>query len=390
MIHRVIESLLHKRLSAYPAVTLVGPRQCGKTTLSKSLAASQGGHYFDLEQTPERSRLDAMWAGVIAENRLVVFDEAQSWPELFPRLRGAIDADRATNGRFLLLGSFPPFLMASISESLAGRMAIVYLSPFLLNEFPSLPSRLDDLWFRGGLPDGGILQMERFPGWQSDYLVMLAHRDLPRWGLPAAPQQTLRLLQMLAALHGQMWNASRVGRDLGLAYHTINAYLNYLEGAFLIRRLHPFQADIRKRLVKSPKVYWRDTGLLHSLLGVSSVDGLFSLPRVGASWEGFVIEQILNTMQATGLRAEPYFLRTSDNYELDLILDWGVQKWALEIKLTSSPGPSDLDALNKMASAIGADKRILVSRCPTITRGGDTILCDLPWLLENMSSLAGS
>jgi len=353
-----------------------------------SLAGSRGEQYFDLEQPSERLRLDAVWVKVVSEKRLIILDEAQSYPELFPRLRGAIDADRSATGRFLLLGSVSPALMTRVSESLAGRLAIVYLTPFLLNELGR--SRLDDLWFYGGFPDGGILQSEQFAVWQSDYITLLAQRDFPQWGLPAEPQLTLRLLRMLAARHGQMWNASEIGRSLALTHTTVSSYLDYLEGAFLIRRLQPFQANIRKRLIKSPKVYWRDSGLLHGMLQVPSLNALFSVPQIGASWEGFVIEQILNALQTKGLRAESYFLRTSDNYELDLILDWGTQLWALEIKLTSSPDPSDMDALNKLASAIGVTKRILLSRCPTISQGGSTILCDLPWLLENMTSLAGS
>jgi len=341
-----------------------------------------------MEQPSERLRLDAMWMEVIPEKRLVVLDEAQSCPELFPRLRGTIDADRAATGRFLLLRSISPALMTRVSESLAGRLAIVYLTPFLLNELGR--SRLDDLWFYGGFPDGGILKPEQFAVWQSDYIMLLTQRDFPQWGLPAEPQLTLRLLRMLAACHGQLWNASEIGRSLGLTHTTVNSYLDYLEGAFLIRRLQPFRANIRKRLTKSPKVYWRDSGLLHGMLMVPSLDSLFSLPQIGASWEGFVIEQILNTLQTNGLRADPYFLRTSDNYELDLVLDWGTQLWAVEIKLTTAPDPSDMDTMNKLASAIGATKRILVSRCPTISRGGSAILCDLPWLLENMTSLAGS
>lgn len=191
--------------------------------------------YFDMEQEADRLRLDLEWAAVTASSRLVVIDEAQAAPETFPRLRGAIDAERRRNGRFLLLGSFSPALMRDVSESLAGRLAVVELAPLSLRELPA--DACERLWRCGGYPDGGVLDGRGFPEWQHDYLGFLAQRDLPSWGLPATAQTTRRLFGLLAARHGQQWNASDIGRVLGLSYHTVNAYLDYLEGAFLIRRL---------------------------------------------------------------------------------------------------------------------------------------------------------
>ncbi len=271
-----------------------GARQCGKTTLARSL----GGEYFDLEQPAERLRADLQWEELRRADRLVTFDEAQSWPELFERLRGAIDADRARHGRFLLLGSVSPALTRQVSESLAGRLSLVELSPLLWNELETDTARRR-LWLCGGYPDGGVLTPRAFPHWQRDYLTLLTQRDLPTWGLPAKPQTTERLLRMLAALHGQVWNASQVGQSLGLSYHTVNAYLDFLVGAFLIRRLPPYSGNIRKRLVKSPRVYWRDTGLLHALLNTPDDATLLGQPWVGASWEGFVIEQALGALVIT-------------------------------------------------------------------------------------------
>ncbi|MEO8183431.1 MAG: DUF4143 domain-containing protein [Deltaproteobacteria bacterium] len=179
----------------------------------------------------------------------------------------------------------------------------------------------DELWLCGGYPDGGVLERRRFPEWQLDYLQLLMQRDLPNWGLPARPHVTQRLARMLAVAHGQAWNASRMGQSLGLSYQTVNSYLDYLEGAFLVRRLSPFHGNLKKRLVKAPKIYWRDTGLLHALMNVPERETLLVQPWVGASWQGFVIEQLLNCLAAAGQAFEAFYLRTSDQHEIDLIVD---------------------------------------------------------------------
>lgn len=324
--------------------------------------------YFDLEQDADRLRLDLEWSRVVTERRVVILDEAQTWPSVFARLRGAIDADRQRMGRFLLLGSVSPALMSQVSESLAGRLALVELTPFLWAELPS-PASLDGFWLHGGYPDAGALAPGRYPRWQLDYLTLLTQRDLPTWGLPARPQTTDRLLRMLAALHGQPWNASQVGQSLGLSYHTINDYLDHLVGAFLIRRLEPYAANIAKRLVKRPKVYWRDSGLLHALLDVPDRGALLSRPWVGASWEGFVIEQVIATLRSTDRPCQAYYFRTSDQQELDLVLELAGELWAIEVKLSSSPGPNDLAKLHKAADLIGATRRFLISQ--TLQSSGD-------------------
>ena len=377
MINRQIRRVLMRRLSGNPAAALVGPRQCGKTTLARSLT----GAYFDLEQEEERLRLDLEWPELLRRHRLIILDEAQAWPELFPRLRGAIDAKPGKNGRFLLLGSVSPALMTRVSESLAGRMALVELTPFTLEE---RPKALPKIWLCGGYPAGGVLEISRFPQWQHDYLAMLTQRDLPAWGLPAKPQVTQRLLRMAAAVHGQIWNASQIGQSLGLSYHTVNDYMDYLVGAFLIRRLTPYGANLKKRLVKSPKVYWRDSGLVHAILNVRTREDLLARPWVGASWEGFVIEQIIAALRRRDISAEPYFLRTSDQYEIDLILDFGRRLWAIEIKLTSSPGARDMARLCGTADMVKADRRILVSQTTHPIVSKDKISCNLPWLLEHL------
>ncbi len=378
MVRRRVLALLKRRLAESPAVALIGPRQAGKTTLARSL----GGQYFDLEQEPERLRLDLRWEELRSSRELVILDEAQAWPDLFPRLRGAIDADRGRRGRFLLLGSVSPALMVQVSESLAGRLALVELTPFLLGELPNAPR--GRLWLVGGYPDGGVLRGGAFPRWQQDYLTLLAQRDLPTWGLPAKPQVTLRLLRMLAASHGQVWNASQIGQGLGLSYHTVQSYTDYLVGAFLIRLLPPYQATLKKRIVKTPKVYWRDSGLLHAIHNVEDEAGLLAQPWVGASWEGFVIEQVLGLLAQQGRRAEACFLRTSDQHEVDLVLDFGGGVWAIEVKLTTSPSPSDMERLNQVADLIHADKRILISLTRDCVEDARSASCNLPWLLEHL------
>jgi predicted AAA+ superfamily ATPase len=360
-------------------VALLGPRQCGKTTLARQL----DGAYFDLEQEPDRLRLDLEWDVRIEERALIVLDEAQAWPDVFPRLRGAIDRERKRMGRFLLLGSVSPALMTRVSESLAGRLSLIELTPFLLTELED--RSIDRLWLCGGFPDGGVLEHGRYPHWHRDYLTLLTQRDLPGWGLPSAPQATDRLLRMLAAGHGQVWNASQIGQSLGLSYHTVNRHLDYLVGAFLVRRLPPYLPNIRKRLIRSPKIYWRDSGLLHARMNVIDRDDLLSRPSVGTSWEGFVIEQLIGTLASLGQPFEAFHFRTSDGREIDLVLDFGRRRSAVEIKLTASPGPDDMARLERAADLIGASRRYLVSRTRNVAGNVDRASCNLPWPLDRLA-----
>ena len=379
MLKRAATQLITKRLRGYPAVALVGPRQSGKTTLAQAI----GKRYFDLEQEQDRLRLDVEWDDVVSGRGVIVLDEAQEWPEVFNRLRGEIDRDRRRNGRFLLLGSVSPALMTRVSESLAGRLSIVELAPLTLLELTSNAQRQRH-WLMGGFPDGGVLNGSGFPVWQRDYLDLLRQRDLPNWGLPAAPQTTLRLLRMLAATHGNEWNASQIGKSLGLSYQTVNSYVDFLEGAFVVRRLPAFHANLGKRLVKRPKIYWRDSGLLHSILNISDAGSLLAQPWVGASWEGYVIQQIISRLHDADKMFDAFYLRTSDQREIDLVLDMGKERWAIEVKLTSRPGRDDLASLNSNADLIRATRRYLVTRGHETIQVGNQTVCNLEFLLEKL------
>lgn len=371
MLDRTIQTIVTRRLREYPAVAILGPRQSGKTTIAKTFAS----RYFDLEQETDRLRLDIEWESIAQSGELTILDEAQEAPDVFSRLRGTIDDDRKRNGRFLLSGSVSPSLTKQVSESLAGRIALIELSPLTFSEIDKKHDHR--LWLTGGYPDGGILNPSAYGNWQRNYLELLAQRDLPRWGLPARPQVTLRLMKMLAALHGNLWNASQLAKSMGLDAKTINSYLDYLEGAYLIRRLPPYFANIRKRLIKSPKTYWRDSGLLHALLKINTREQLHNQPWVGASWEGFVIEQIGRELNARGIVHDLYHFRTSDRYEIDLLIDFGEELWSLEIKLTTNPSLHDYNRLCKTSDLIGASKRFLISKAskPSFSEQGG--LCGL-------------
>jgi predicted AAA+ superfamily ATPase len=376
VIARSLRKHIAKCLRSYPAVAILGARQSGKTTLARTFSDS----YFDLELEQEKLRLDLQWEKVLESRKPVILDEAQNFPEIFPRLRNAIDADRKRFGRFLILGSVSPGLMKTVADFLTGRIALTELAPLSLIEMRHTSQ--DNLWLMGGFPDGGIMKPGQFPLWQKNYLELLAGRDLPAWGLPASPPVTQRLFKMLAAAHGTVWNASMIGKSLGLSYHTVNSYLDYMDQAYLVRRLYPYSANIKKRLIKSPKIYWRDSGLLHALLNVSKMNELMVQPWVGLSWEGWVIEQICTTLRNQGAEFEPYFFRTSDGYELDLLLEYKAKLWAIEMKLSSSPDRRDLDRLNKIADLVGADKRILISKSRELIKTKDVMMSNLEGLLS--------
>lgn len=331
---RKILSLLHEYLSIFPAVGLLGPRQVGKTTLVKNLKLEKESIYLDLEKASDRARLgDAELFLKSHADKTVILDEIQLMPGLFAELRSLIDEKREA-GRFILLGSASPELIRNSADSLAGRIGYLELPPFFLGEVEA--DELEKLWIRGGFPLSFLAKSERESLiWRQNFIKTYLERDLAQIGLSTDPRLVERFWMMLANAQGGIWNGESFARALGITRPTVNNYLKYLEGSFMVRTLQPFSQNIKKRLVKSPKVFIRDSGLLHSLTGIDSMNSLQNLVLVGASWEGFVIEQIIDTL---GNLYEYYFYRTHQGAECDLLLvKNGKVKTAIEIKNTLAP-----------------------------------------------------
>ena len=332
MIPRAAESGLKKLAGQFPAVLLLGPRQCGKTTLMRHFVDAR---YFDLERPSDLQVFsgDIEYALQNLKDPLIL-DEAQTLPALFPVLRSVIDDGRRKNGRFFLLGSVSPELLKSISESLAGRVGILELTPFIYSEVAGRRGvKLETLWLRGGYPDAFLARdSESWRAWHESYLRTFIERDIARHQLKLSAVEVRRLLTMLAHSHGGLLNYSTLGRSLGYSYHTIQNILDLFVGYFLVRRLQPYHANVEKRLVKAPKVYLRDSGMVHYLLGIGTADQLLTSPARGNSFEGFMIQQIvaLEELQRSG--SGFYFFRTHSGAEIDLLIDRGRQRIGFEFK----------------------------------------------------------
>jgi predicted AAA+ superfamily ATPase len=360
----------------FPAVLILGARQVGKTTLARQTFPRLP--YVDLEEP----RLQALFAADPAfqleerEDGGLILDEAQSVASVFAALRGAIDAQRGRRGRFLLLGSAQPALLTKVSESLAGRVGIVELDALTAKEARRGSPRVGwrGLWLTGGFPDAA---RGDFREWWEAYLRTYVERDLPALGVSAEPLLLRRLLVMLAHQQGGLFNASSLGGSLGVTYHTVQRYVDILEQTFLVRRLTPYSRNIGKRLTKAPKVYLRDTGLLHHLLGIASLDALDSHPVRGASWETFVIEDLLRRERLVHPHGSAHFWRTATGDEADLVLDRGRDRVAFEIKAGSG---RDADAARRLARCVTdldaragwivGQSRGTEPLAPTITRRG--------------------
>ena len=338
---RKLESLVQKRLLQFPAVALLGPRQVGKTTLAKTIAA-QHPHalLLDLERESDRAAMQRPELFFAAHrDRLLVLDEVQLVPSLFSALRPEIDADRRA-GRFLLLGSASGDLLRQSGESLAGRVSYLELTPLLASEVQATElATLQSLWLRGGFPLSYLAaDDEASATWRLEFIRTFLQRDLPDMGVRIPAETLRRFWQMLAHLQGQMFNASQLGLSLGGASHSTAArYLDVLVDTMMVRRLPPHLPNIGKRLVKSPKVYLRDSGLLHALLGLTTVRDLQGHVIAGASWEGFVVEQVAAQLPPD---AQLSFFRTAAGAEIDLVIEHRGRKLAVEIKFSSAPKPT--------------------------------------------------
>ena len=347
MIHRAATARLTQLLGQFPAVALLGPRQVGKTTLALSLTneAENSPLYLDLELPSDRAKLaDPELYLSDYEDRLVILDEIHRLPGIFQTLRSLIDRRKRKGkrtGQFLLLGSASIDLLQQSAETLAGRIAYMELTPFLESEVVGFsPNAGQALWVRGGFPDSFLTETEvQSFEWRTAFIQTYLERDVPSLG-PRVPAETLhRFWQMLGHNQGQMLNAAQLAAGLGISGQTVGRYLDIMVDLLLVRRLQPWASNVGKRLVRSPKVYVRDSGLLHTLLGIRDQETLLGHPVVGSSWEGMVIENILSTVPSS---TPSWFYRTSVGAEIDLVLETAPnQRWAIEIKRSlSDPKPS--------------------------------------------------
>jgi hypothetical protein len=335
MFPRLASSRVDRALARSPAVAILGPRQVGKTTLARAAATARpGATYLDLETAADQARLaDPARFLAARRDRLIVFDEVRNAPGLFAELRAEIDAHRQA-GRFLLLGS-ASFRLLRQSQTLAGRLEVVDMAPLLLPEVAGRFEDIERLWVRGGFPGSYVPAVEEDSWqWRQDFVRHFLNVDLPALGVGVDPPSMGRFWRMLAHLHGQLLNASALSRSLGVSAPTVGRWLDHLVDALVVRRLEAWHANLGKRLVRTPKVYLRDSGLLHALLGVRNADDLSGHPAAGASWEGFVVEQVCARLPAD---APVCFYRTAAGAELDLVVELGGRRIGIEAKLSSAP-----------------------------------------------------
>ncbi|HXC25388.1 MAG TPA: ATP-binding protein [Gemmatimonadaceae bacterium] len=344
MIRRSIEDFVRIRLEQFPCVAILGPRQVGKTTLAQSIVAQRGPEqavYLDLENPADRRRLDDPRAFLDTQDgKLVVLDEIHRTPEIFTVLRGVIDDRRRKGqraGHFLILGSVALDLLKQSSESLAGRMTHIEMPPFQPQDLPSAdPAALETLWVRGGFPDSFLAPTDDVSfAWRQAFIRSYLERDIPQFGLRIPAETLERFWTMLAHTQGGLLNAQRLASSLGVNWHTAQHYLDLMVDLLLVRRLQPWARNTGKRLIKSPKIYVRDPGLLHTLLNIPTAYDLLGHPVAGASWEGYAIEALIAAAPPT---ARAYFYRTATGIELDLVLELSAsRRWVFECKRSTAP-----------------------------------------------------
>ncbi|OGQ79823.1 MAG: hypothetical protein A2289_09195 [Deltaproteobacteria bacterium RIFOXYA12_FULL_58_15] len=352
----------HEILGEFPALCILGPRQCGKTTLARR--GWPDWEYIDLELPSDFDKLNADPELYLStRKRPLIIDEAQRYPEMFPILRALIDRNRKTNGYFILLGSASFRLVSGINESLSGRVGFLDLSPLLISEASSSLLDVDSHWLKGGFPDallGGDPQKLSFD-WFDHYARTLIDRDLPALGIDVTPLQFRRLWHMCAHVHGSLLNMNKAAESLGASPHTVKRYLDILEQSFLVRRLPPFFANMKKRLVKSPKLYIRDSGILHYFLRIMTPDDLVVSPERGRSFEGYVVGQLLDLCRLRSPQYEGFFFRTSDQHEVDLVLVTGTRRILVEVKAGLSVGDREVSRLQRCAELLKASRSYVVT-----------------------------
>jgi predicted AAA+ superfamily ATPase len=316
----------------HPVTALLGPRQCGKTTLARLIAEQELSTVFDLENPVDIQRLSAPMQALKDLSGLVIIDEVQRKPELFELLRVLVDRP-GRNARFLLLGSASPYLVKGVSESLAGRIGFVDLAGFQLWEVGV--QHRNRLWTRGGLPKAFLADSDSDSTlWRESFIRTFLERDIPQLGITMAAETLRRFWTMVAHYHGQVWNAAEFARGLGTAENTARRYLDILTGAYMVRVLPPWFENLKKRQVKAPKIYIRDSGLFHSLLQISTLVDLQGHPKIGASWEGFALEHVIHTFRTR----DAYFWATHAGAELDLMVTIAGKRHGFECKYTDAPG----------------------------------------------------
>lgn len=331
LIPRTASELVKQALARSPVVAIVGPRQCGKTTLARQLVSTGSANYFDLEDPVSLARLDQPLTALRDLAGIVVIDEVQHRPDLFPALRVLVDRDHNPS-RFLVLGSAGPSLLRQSSESLAGRIEYIELTGFQLSEVGA--AQMPRLWNRGGFPRSFLADTEADSlAWRKAFVRAFVERDMPQFGAQLGTPALHRFLAMLAHYHGQILNVAELATALNVAQATVRRYLDVLEQLFLIRQLPPWHENLRKRQVKRPKIYIRDVGLYHHLIGVTTMDALQVHPRIGASWEGFILEKVI----AEASPDQAYCWRTHNGAEVDLLLLAKGQRIGVEIKRLDAP-----------------------------------------------------
>ncbi|HBH29131.1 MAG: ATP-binding protein [Desulfofustis sp. PB-SRB1] len=335
-VRRLAEEKINRALLRAPAVALLGPRQCGKSTTAKFLLKKSDSVYLDLQNRVDRNKLtEPELFFERYRNKIICLDEIQLIPEFFSVLRSEIDKDRRP-GRFLIMGSASRDLLQQSTESLAGRLAYIDLTPFLLKEAADIKS-WDDIWLRGGFPESVLAgnDLDSFE-WRLDFIRTFMERDIPSLGFNIPTPVIERLWVLLAHYHGQTVNYHKLAAAVDISIPTLKKYLAILEKTYMIRILPPAETNLKKRLIKSPKVYLRDSGILHALRDIEEYDSLLANPVAGSSWEGFVIENIIAEYD----RWHPSFIRTSNGAEVDLMLERAGKRHLLECKLSKAPKPS--------------------------------------------------